>query len=65
MLAQEKRLAMVFDLDRQVRIDAIAVLAEHLERFVKRWLMDDQQADHADIRQLAKFGHAKAKGHAT
>ena len=50
MLAQEDRVAMVLDLKREVGIDPVAEFDEHFERLAQRRLVDDQQADHAEVR---------------
>ena len=49
MLAQEDRVAMLFDLKSEVGIQAIPEFAEHIKRVAQGRLMDDQQADLADV----------------
>ncbi|MNC49155.1 hypothetical protein D3C75_983110 [compost metagenome] len=42
-------------------IEQVAVLHDHLQRVAQVALVAEQQADFAEVRQLAQFGHAQAE----
>ena len=65
MLAQEDRFLMVFDLQIEVGVDPTAIFGEDVERVAERRLVNDQQADQAEVRKLPMLGHSEAKGHAS
>ncbi|MCY1435338.1 hypothetical protein D9M71_514280 [compost metagenome] len=60
-LANDHGLAVFFDEDRQGVVDQMAVLHDHLQGLAQGALVAEQQADLAEIRQLAQFGHAQAE----
>ncbi len=64
LLTDDHRLADFLDVDGQCVVEQVAVLHDHLQGVAQRVLMADQQADFAEIRQLAQFGHAQAEGFA-
>ncbi|MNZ62814.1 hypothetical protein D3C78_809450 [compost metagenome] len=65
LCTNDRHLAGLFNEDRQRIVHQMTVAHHHLQRFAQGALMAEQQADHAEIRKLARLGHAQAEGLAT
>ena len=61
LFPQEDDLAMIFELERKRRIDAVPIFGEDPDRFPQCRLVDDQEADHPDVGKLALLGHPEAE----
>ncbi|MCY1186780.1 hypothetical protein D9M73_276890 [compost metagenome] len=53
LLANDHHLAGLFDEDGQRIIHQVPVMHHHLQGITQRALMAEQQADHAEVRELA------------
>jgi hypothetical protein len=62
LFANDHHLAGLFDEDRQRIVHQMSVMQHDLQGIAQRALMSEQQADHAEIRELTRLGHAQAEG---
>ncbi|MOA07414.1 hypothetical protein D3C78_1271070 [compost metagenome] len=59
--AHDHQLAVLLDVDRQRLVDQVAVAGDGVERVAQGRLVGEQQADRAEVGELARFGHAQAE----
>ncbi|MCY1541232.1 hypothetical protein D9M68_769110 [compost metagenome] len=62
LFTNDHGLAGFLDIDRQRVVEQVAVLHDHLQRIAQAVLVAEQQADLAEVGQMAQFGHAQAEG---
>ncbi|MNV47343.1 hypothetical protein D3C71_1392090 [compost metagenome] len=65
LFTNDHHLAALFNEDGQRVVHQMTVAHHHLQCFAQGALMTEQQADHAEVRKLARLGHAQAEGLAT
>ncbi|MCY1410256.1 hypothetical protein D9M71_256220 [compost metagenome] len=61
LFANDHGLAGFLDMNGQGVIEQVTVLHDHPQRIAQVALVAEQQADFAEVRQLAQFGHAQAE----
>ncbi|MNP03712.1 hypothetical protein D3C76_956060 [compost metagenome] len=62
LFAQHHGLAHLVHEQRQGLVEQMAVLHDGFQRVAQGWLVRQQQADDAEVGELARFGHAQAEG---
>ncbi|VVN71628.1 hypothetical protein PS685_05069 [Pseudomonas fluorescens] len=61
LFANDHQLAGLFNEQGQRVVHQMPVMHQHLQRITQRSLVAEQQADHAEVRELARLGHAQAE----
>jgi len=65
MLAQERNFVVLLQLQGERRIDAIAIFGHDSDRVPKRWLMDDQKTEQANVGEFTLVRHPQSESFAS